>query len=996
MSAECKCVKSFLSKVTLVAVSANLKNPPRASKSIYLVNEMEKNPASQAESVPQLRVRTQTHKFLALAPQSTQEMLAEMLESHACELLVAENQEDGLRICQNETPAVLLLDLPRPEVDGAAFLQSLLAQGFPPQSIVVLLEEQEEQSLAACERLAVQGVLMKPLRPERLRGQVMQVLEWVQGVAEKQHLQNRFMAVLESISAVTWECDNQLCFSDVSDNVESLLGYSPDEMKGQPLAQFLSEAETTPFTENMDKLTEALQETSLHFIHQNGEAQLLETSVQPIFDAEGQPVGVFGISCRGVERGEELPKAVPEASVRVNEALELIYADASAQEILGLAPEDLPCNFIPYLADGSLQSIVHFSFMQKEEIPFPLEVKVTQPSGKVEQFQVHFHYHEAGPFLEGSLRPADSAQKVEAVNKQPEAQTEELDNVVVIDEEMERSIVIDIQNLAQEILDLLKILESFEYSDTHPFNMEEIQLFLQNKNIAEYRENVRLLSNKIHGLKGNSGFLIPAAKKICHDIENITSPLAECQLVLTTSLFQLLKQFIFEIQDIVEKYQKNPETKFESASWLKKIEEAHRKAKRYIGTAQHEFAKMLSQRSIDKGDIRSRKQEYLSVSQEGYLNLSEQMKSFFYLVSEKFANEDLIEAGRLYNEFMSTHQTIKKVPVNLSRYERLVPSIAKQYGKQAHFIYKDHAVLADQEFWNGLHEILNHCLKNAVTHGIELPAERQEERKDKSGNVSVEIQQDSLSIYVQIADDGKGIEVNKIVQKVVEQGIHSAEQLAQMPPSEVLKLVFVQGVSTAEAVDDNAGRGVGMNAVQEVVSKFRGDCHIESTAGQGTSWSFVFPKINVSLACFIVALGEYSVAIPDTYVATFQDHHEDKISEAHRQRVFTYDGNYFPLIDTEKIFQENVQLDPKEKKSILLLKNQEHFQGLLINRVLHYAMLPILNLPDMLQGNKLYLGVTLYGQEPVLVLNVEKLFSISPSASFKPNPDQAFDEAHLI
>lgn len=963
---------------------------------------MEKPNTTPEEPAVHLTVPAATEKLLAIVDPSTHALLAEFFQENTEELLVAENPQEGLKIFQKENPSVLLLDFHLPEMDGVAFLQEILAQNFPPQAMILLMDNPDEHALAACDNMGIHSFLMKPFRPEQLLGQVKQGFDWVHGSVEKQRLENRLVTVLKYIPALIWECDDQLCFSYVSDNVAQILGYSPQELLGQPFSKYLSEGDVAQFyfkfTENVGKLTEENREIPLHFSHQNGGEQLMGISAQNMFDQEGQPVGLLGISRVAVEGLEkELTKMLPDAAVRINEALELIEADASAQAILGLDPQSLPCNFIPYLVDASLESMVQFAFMQKEAVPFPLEVKAQAPAGKTEQFKVHFQYHEEGPFLEGQLIPADSTKQVEMVTKQAEINLEEQENVVVIDEDMQKSIIVDIQNLAQEILELLKNLESFEVPDRATFHLEEVGLFLQNKNIAKYRENVRLLSNKIHGLKGNSGFLIPVAKQLCHEIENITSPLSEYQLVFTSDLSRLLKKFIFKIQDMVEKYQTNPETTFYSAKWLERIHSAQKKAELYVGAAQSDFAKMIIKRSADHGKIRSRRQDYLSVSQEGYVHLSEQMKSFFYLVSQKFANEDLIEAGTLYNEFMSTHQTIKKVPLKLSRYERLVPNIAQQYGKEAEFIYKDHSVLADQEFWNGLHEILNHCLKNAITHGIELPEERRQAGKDPSGKVSVEVQEDSLSLYVGIVDDGKGIEVEKIAQKVMEQGVYTSEQLAQMSQSEILKLVFVQGVSTAQEVDDNAGRGVGMNAVQEVVGQFRGECQIESTLGQGTSWCFTFPKINVSLACFIIAIGDYSIAIPDTYVATFQDHKAEKISQAHGHKVFNYDDNYFPLVDTEKIFQENVQLDPNEKKSVLLLRNQHHFQGLLINRVLHHAMMPILNLPDMLEGNTLYLGVTLYGQEPVLVLNVEKLFSIAPSAVFESHQDEALaEEVNLL
>jgi len=221
---------------------------------------------------------------------------------------------------------------------------------------------------------------------------------------------------------------------------------------------------------------------------------------------------------------------------------------------------------------------------------------------------------------------------------------------------------------------------------------------------------------------------------------------------------------------------------------------------------------------MKKGEIRQRKkEEYLSVSFEGYETLSEKVKELFYTLSMSLNDEESLLANTLYNEFLNTHQQIKKVPLNLSRYERLIPKLAKDYGKEADFYFEDHHVRADLEFWNGIHEILNHVLKNAVIHGVETPDQRAEKKKDASGRILVELQEDALHIRLNVSDDGRGIDTKKLAEKAVKEGFLDAGQPEHMTEDELLQLLFLQGVSTVESLDDNAGRGVGMNAVQEAI-----------------------------------------------------------------------------------------------------------------------------------------------------------------------------------
>lgn len=224
--------------------------------------------------------------------------------------------------------------------------------------------------------------------------------------------------------------------------------------------------------------------------------------------------------------------------------------------------------------------MISFAFDQKEDIPFPLELKLTDTEGSPLDFSVQLEFNDQGPCLEGSLKAIGAnvqleliSQKIETQERRIEDQEKALKNAVIIDSEMQESILTDTQNLSAEILELIKSLEVYAFPDAGAFDLDEYKEFLFNRNLQLYTENLRLLGNKIHGLKGNSGFLIPEAKQLCHQIEDITRPLAEQKLVLTETISHWLKQFIFKIEEMLEQFQSNPTAAVELGDWLEKTEQ---------------------------------------------------------------------------------------------------------------------------------------------------------------------------------------------------------------------------------------------------------------------------------------------------------------------------------------------------------------------------------------------------------------------------------------
>ncbi|MGK0289244.1 MAG: PAS domain S-box-containing protein [bacterium] len=932
--------------------------------------------------------------------QETNQLIISSLEKENVDSVVAHTFQEGFTIIEETPPELLIIDFSK--LDSIEELENLDIDWIQSQGIISILSPDKQELASELWKVGIQSIIFKPFTLFELTGRVLQQIEarsklkkapFVLDLEETQVQEaspsedsiyhNRFRVLINHIPAMLWELDQDLNFSYISSSIERVLGYSYEKLIGTSITDLLSEDVLVSFYFHFPRKSEhsndveEIEGLTFYLKHKNGTSVPVQLSTKSLFSQDGTLEKMFCV-CHDMSAFSLLQGAVEAVSqemlIKIDRSIHIVYVDHT---VVKFAPnlENLDQHlFSPYLNDPSIEPLFEFCFMQKEDFPFPIEISIPDKEGKENTFDVQLRYSPEENLMLGLLSPREVEHKAEIMSQHLEQQQEQLDSAFLVDEQMQHSIIKDSNNLASEILTLIKKLEVFAYAEDVNLNIEEYSLFMRSKNAFEYTDFLRLLGNKIHGLKGNTGFIIPESKKLCHSVEDITKPLSDLEFIYTKDIAILMKNFIFKVQEMLEIFEKDSTSRFDINPELEKIRHQIEISRSYISGKEKIFLDFIRDRAEDQGEVRHRgEKDYLSVSFDGYVLLANQVKDLFYSVSENLSEEKLIQIGNLYNEFVGTHQNIKKVPVDLSRYERLIPSLAKQYTKEANFLNEDEGVLADLEFWNALHEILNHTLKNAVIHGLETIEERKQKGKEIEGKVIVKIKEDALHVYVDISDDGKGIDTNKIRQKAIEQNIITEEKLISMTPDEVINMVFLQGISTMDQLDDNAGRGVGLNAVQEAMNHFQGNCKIVSEVNKGTSWNFKFPKNNVSLSCFIIQIGDIQVAVPEDYVEEFNAFQENKLSHVNQNPVYRHNNDIIPLINTYEVFNKEVSVDEERVKNILLLKVHQQRKGLIINEIIFHATLPILPFPKKYKPLPIYLGATIYGNQPVLVLNAQQL-----------------------
>ncbi len=220
---------------------------------------------------------------------------------------------------------------------------------------------------------------------------------------------------------------------------------------------------------------------------------------------------------------------------------------------------------------------------------------------------------------------------------------------------------------------------------------------------------------------------------------------------------------------------------------------------------------------------------------------------------------DLITSELQETIMLTRMQPVGKI---FGKFPRVVRDLAQKLGKKVELELEGNEVELDKTIIEGLNDPLTHLVRNAVDHGVETPSERLAAGKPAKGRVSLRAFHEAGHVNIEISDDGRGIDPEKIVAKAIERGLVGAEQARAMSDKEKVALIFLPGLSTADRVTDVSGRGVGMDVVKTNLDKLGGVVDIESSRGRGTTVRIKLPLTLAIIPSQIVASGGQAFAIP--------------------------------------------------------------------------------------------------------------------------------------
>lgn len=269
--------------------------------------------------------------------------------------------------------------------------------------------------------------------------------------------------------------------------------------------------------------------------------------------------------------------------------------------------------------------------------------------------------------------------------------------------------------------------------------------------------------------------------------------------------------------------------------------------------------------SIDKLDLLLNNVGELVIANSGFYRLYEEMRKHADLksVSSEFKNR-MEQMSRIAKDLQTGIMKTRMVPVGqvFSRFNRLVRDLAKEHNKRVELIIKGEETELDKKVIDVIGEPLLHLIRNAVDHGIESREERIKLGKNETATITLNAYQGGNQIFVEISDDGRGLDLDAIKEKVIERNMGTAEMLANMDDQDIYNFIFTPGFSTAKKITDISGRGVGMNVVKETVNELNGNVTIETEKSMGTRFVLTFPLTLAIIPAIMVKVRHEVYAIP--------------------------------------------------------------------------------------------------------------------------------------
>jgi two-component system chemotaxis sensor kinase CheA len=341
------------------------------------------------------------------------------------------------------------------------------------------------------------------------------------------------------------------------------------------------------------------------------------------------------------------------------------------------------------------------------------------------------------------------------------------------------------------------------------------------------------------------------------------------------------------------------------------------------------------------------------------------------LLRGKFADVMAFQA-RVLNDLQRSVMKIRMVPVDqlLRRFPRIVRDVARQCGREVDLELSGQETDLDKGILDAIAEPLTHLVRNAVSHGIEPPEERVRLGKPPRGHIRLHALHQGNQVVVEISDDGRGIDAQKIRAKALELKMISLEEAARLTEAETLELIFRPGFSTAEEVTEVSGRGVGMDVVQSVLHRLKATIHIETRPGQGTTFRMKLPLTLAIIKALMFWVERRLYAIPLNAVNQIARTTESEVHQVDNYEVLQLRNQVLPLLRLGQ--RRAVEGDGKSAKLfVLVITVGERKYGLIVDALEGEEELVIKALDDHTFSTDLVNGASILGDgKVVLILNL--------------------------
>ena len=329
--------------------------------------------------------------------------------------------------------------------------------------------------------------------------------------------------------------------------------------------------------------------------------------------------------------------------------------------------------------------------------------------------------------------------------------------------------------------------------------------------------------------------------------------------------------------------------------------------------------------------------------------------------------EKYIFINRLSEQLQDLIMGMRMLPISyvFDRYPKLVRDIAKNLGKKVKLQINGGETKLDKNMIEMLADPMIHIMRNSLDHGIEMPDVREQKGKNPSGTVSLNAYAQSDRIIIEIIDDGAGINIDRVVNKVLEKELLTIEQIDALSEDEKAELVMLPGLSTAEEITEYSGRGVGMDVVKKSIESFGGTINIRTKANQGTTITLAIPMSLAVTSLLHVEMNSIHYGIPMDSVSETVKIERDEIEYLHNEPFIYIRGEVIPLLFIKSMLDEQ-EMEGKPL-SIVVLNIKDNLLAVVVNQFLGQLDVVQKPLVGIMEGHPLFSGTALLGNGQIIM-----------------------------
>ena len=377
----------------------------------------------------------------------------------------------------------------------------------------------------------------------------------------------------------------------------------------------------------------------------------------------------------------------------------------------------------------------------------------------------------------------------------------------------------------------------------------------------------------------------------------------------------------------------------------------------------------------------------LLINRNRYAMIAKNLESNSSDIDIASVAQDLSETtyamSRVSDDLQDTLMKVRMLPVSsvFSRFPRLVRDLSRKVNKEIELIFEGEETELDKSIIEAINDPLMHLIRNSIDHGIEDAETRLAAGKPEAGKVVLRAYHKGNSVVIEIEDDGKGINPDKMREVAIGKGIITPEEAKMLTDREATELIFAPGFSSAEVITDISGRGVGMDVVRTNIKNLKGNIAINTAVGQGTRFTLTLPLTLAIIEALMIKMGEQMYAIPLDVVATTTKLESSLLTSINGRKAVTLRGEVLGIVDLGELLDLPETMN-NDIISIVILQDNDRRIGLVVNQLLDRQEIVIKPLGMYLNNIQGLSGASIMGDgSVVLILDPHEIYMMaSPKA----------------